>query len=165
MLNSPSGGKPSQGWARLCSSSWAIAMCISCFVYCLLIITNIFLSFSVLLNCLYLNPGVLPVFLFSPISGGWSDQMALWCSAAWRLKHSKGISKFYVRKSILSNIQHEVGLLKSLWSCKRLIKQMSVVNILGHEIAGIHLAQFYLSKSIHHSVYPLGSFHSEWRQT
>lgn len=86
--------------------------CASLVSYTVLIITNIFLSFSVLLNSLYFNPHILPVFLFSPPSLGNSDQMALWCSAACWLNHSR--DKFYIRKIILSNIEHQVGLLKRL---------------------------------------------------
>lgn len=133
-------GELSHGWGRLSSGWWAIAMCITCFVYCLLVITNTFLSFFVLLNCLHLNSVVLP-FSYSLPHLWWTE----WLNGSsvfscLKLNHSKGISKFYVKKRILSNIQHQVGLLKRLWSCKSPVKQMSVVNILRHYITGIHLA-------------------------
>ena len=70
------------------SEWWAIALCITCFVYSnsffiIFIIISIFFL-SVLLNCLYLNPQVLLFFQFSPPShwGGGSEQVAAWCLVA-----------------------------------------------------------------------------------
>ena len=54
---------PRTGWASV-SGCWTTVLCITCFVYSFIII--IFLSFSVLLNCLYLSPLVLPFIQLSP---------------------------------------------------------------------------------------------------
>jgi len=63
-------GHQSVGW-------WAIVLCITHFVYSIItiiIIVVIIPSFSVLLNCLYLNPWVFP-----NTTGGANKQTAVWC--------------------------------------------------------------------------------------
>lgn len=94
------GGRTScswMGWA-LVSGWWKIALCIRCFVYSFItIIIIIFLSFSVLLNCLYLNPWILLFFsilyflfllffLSHPTGSGDSEWMSMWCLPVCQVK-------------------------------------------------------------------------------
>jgi len=71
------------GWVWV-SGWWAIALCITRFVYSIIIVVTIIIisPFAVLLNCLYLNPRVLLFFPFSSPShrcGERSERMAAWC--------------------------------------------------------------------------------------
>lgn len=53
----------------------AAALCVTCFMYSFIIIIIIFPSFSVLLNCLYISPQVLPFSSFLPhcTAGQWEN--------------------------------------------------------------------------------------------